>query len=101
MEIETTPDDVGNRLKAALDAVDRSETRHRVLLGLVIAGCMGLAFWFDYSLKSSTTPLATVAERGVALIVAVVVLVAVRIQQTMRRNTQIILRAIAESGRKA
>ncbi len=59
--------------------------------------CIG----FDYSLHTSTTPQATVVERGVALIVAMVVLVAVRVQQTMRRNTQMILRAIAKSGRKA
>lgn len=101
MEIEPTPNDVGDRLRETLDAVDRSEMRHRALLGLVVAGCVGLAIWFDYSLHSSTTPLATVVERGVALIVAMVVLVAVRVQQTMRRNTQMILRAIAKSGRKA
>jgi hypothetical protein len=101
MGIEPTPEDVGNRLRATLDAIDRSEVRHRALLGLVIAGCVGLAIWFDYSLQSSTTPLATVVERGVVLIVAIVALVAVRVQQTMRRNTQMILRAIAELGRKA
>jgi hypothetical protein len=101
MEFEDTQNHVGERLSKTLDAVDRSEMRHRVLLYLVTSGCVGLAIWFDRSLQGSTMPLATVLERGVALLVAVIVLIAVRIQQTMRRHTQMILRAIAELGRKA
>jgi len=101
MELEHTPDQVGNRLGQTLDAIDRSEKRHRALLYLAIAGCVGLAIWFDRSLQSPATPLATMMERGVALIVVMLALVAVRLQQTMRRHTQMILRAIAELGRKA
>jgi hypothetical protein len=101
MELEQTPDEVRDRLGQTLKAIDRSQMRHRALLYLVIAGCVSLAIWFDRSLQNPATPLSTVIERGVALIIVMVVLVAVRIQQVMRRNTQMILRAIAELGRKA
>jgi len=101
MELEPTPDSVEHRLRKTLDAVDRSELRHKVLLSLVVAGCVGLAIWLDHALQSSVTPLAVLLERGIALIVAILALVALRLQQITRRQTQMILRAIAELGRKA
>lgn len=101
MKLEQVPDPTSDRLRATLDAVDRLEFRYRALMAVVIAGCIGLAIWFDRSLQNSTAPSTAALERGVALIVALMVLLAVRLQQSMKKQTQLILRAIAELGRKA
>lgn len=85
----------------ALDAVDRSEVKSRVLIAFVIAGVIALAIWFDAAVRNSVAPNNAIIIRAVAVIVAMVTLIAVRLRNEMTKNTQAILRAIAELDSKS
>jgi hypothetical protein len=83
-------------VREALDAVDRSELKGRLLLAFVIAGAIALAIWFDLAVRTSVAPTNTIITRAVAMIVVMLALATVRLRNEMSKNTRTILRAIAE-----
>ncbi len=83
-------------VRDALDAVDRSELKGRVLIAFVIAGTIALAIWFDVAIRNSVAPTNAILIRAVAMIVAMLTLATVRLRNEMSKNTRAILRAIAE-----
>jgi hypothetical protein len=87
-------------IQKALDAVDRSAMRNRALTISVIVGVVALAIYFDSAVRSHTASTTTVVVRGVAILAALLSLIAVRLQNTMNKNTQAILRVIAELDSK-
>lgn len=88
-------------IRRALDAVDRSEVKSRLLIGLVIVGVVALAIWLDAGLRSSAVPDKATISRAVAVIVAMVALATLKLRNQMTKNTQAILRAIAELDSKS
>lgn len=88
-------------IREVLDAVDSSEVKSRVLIGLVIAGVVALAIWLDMALRNSAEPNNDIIIRAVAVIVAMVTLATLKLRSQMTKNTQAILRAIAELDSKS
>jgi hypothetical protein len=102
MQVECGPEDpIRHRLKEALDAVDRSEMRNRFLVCGFVAGCLGLAMWFDRALQSSLMPIAAALECSIVSLVGMLALVAITTHQAMNKHTHMILRAIAQSPGEA
>lgn len=95
---EQTPPEIA--ISRVLDAVDRSAMRNRVLTASVALGVVALAIYFDFAARSSIVSPTTVIVRGVAIIAALLALIAVRLQNTMNKNTQAILRVIADLDSK-
>jgi len=87
-------------IRRALDAIDKSELKGRVLNACVIAGALAVAVWFDLAARNSNTPAVEMTIRAVAILVAMLTLIAVKLLNRMNKNTQTILRAIAEIDSK-
>jgi hypothetical protein len=83
-------------IRDALDAVDRSALKGRLLIAFVIAGAIALAVWFDLAARNSVAPTNAVIIRAVAIIVAMLTLATLRLRNEMSKNTRAILRAIAD-----
>jgi hypothetical protein len=87
-------------MRRALDAVDKAQRRDRLLLALVVVGVAAAAVWFDLAARRTMASSTEILVRAVAVLVAMLTLITVRLSNTMNRNTQNILRAISELDSK-
>ena len=83
-------------IREALDAVDPSEVKNRVLIALAIGGGIEVAIWFDAGLRKSAASNNAIIIRAAPIILSTLTVTAVKLRNEMKRNTRTILRAIAE-----
>jgi hypothetical protein len=67
-------------VREALDAVDRSEVKHRVLIAAVILGVIPVALWLDAALWKSPATNNAINIRTVAVIVAMLTVATMKIR---------------------
>jgi hypothetical protein len=88
-------------IREALDAVDRSEVKKRVLIALFIGGVIAEAIWLGAALRKSAAPHNAIIIRAVALIVSIQTVAAVKVGNEINKNTRTILQAILGSDSKS
>jgi|SRR5580692_9311598 hypothetical protein len=87
-------------ISQALDAVDKSQARSRLFIGFVVVGVLATAIWFDFAIRNSVASTTEIIVRAVGVVAAMLALITVSLRNAMNKNTQTILRAIAETDSK-
>ena len=88
-------------LYESLDAVDRSEWKHRVLIALMIGLGIEVTMWFDGTLRKPAASNHAMMIGTAPVVVATITLATIKLRNEMSKNTQTILRAIAKLNSKS